>query len=511
MKRHHAPNACLGLAPSTLHYLYGNASSAILADSNLHHATTRLQRCLFERSARYDHSILRYPIRQRGITVEYDGETYDLFQRIFNAPSDAYIQSLNPSQYPLFIHYLFERDGLYRPVYVDGPGDGGVDIELHARDGRQPELIGVVQCKRYTNHNVKPDEMIVFANAARKSHAQRRYYFTTHGFMPGARKEARENGISLYDPLGIRSWIQDIHRRELNSRKIDELPHPDQISIPVICVTNNKGGVGKTTITGNLAAALTTEQQGVLVIDGDPQGHLTFWLTNQKRVDPGFSLHAVLTNNYPIHALVRPTLEPGVWILPSSRELVDLPAGYDSYTLERRLAHALAAMPLADPPIRCVLIDTPPALSVLTRAALIASGSLLIPLQLDVFSEEGLSELLTFLEKVEALHKRRPMQVLGGVATMVDQRFLLGQNYLKRFPKTALSHQRLVAAGITPSTFWCGVIRQRVDFKKALAERKTVLNLAPHSDAAKDVRQLAKEVIARVPALHHDPAPTGQQ
>jgi chromosome partitioning protein len=180
--------------------------------------------------------------------------------------------------------------------------------------------------------------------------------------------------------------------------------------------------------------------------------------------------------------------------------LVDLPVDSDPFNHERRLAHALAALPLSDPPIGYILIDTPPALSVLTRAALVASKSLLIPLQLDVFSLEGLEEMLDFLDQVESLHKRRPIQVLGGVATMVDQRFLLGMSFFKRFPKIALSHRRLHDGSINSETFWIGMLRQRVDFKKAIAEQQTIIRYAPHSDAAKDVSALAKEVTSRVSA-----------
>lgn len=139
----------------------------------------------------------------------------------------------------------------------------------------------------------------------------------------------------------------------------------------------------------------------------------------------------------PIRPLVRKTLLKGVWILPSARELNDLPGGYNAYTLERRLAQALVEMPLSDPPIRYILIDTPPALSSLTKAAFLASTSLLIPLQYDAFSLEGLNELVWFMESLEAQHLKQPVKVLGGVATVVDQRFRWGIRLGAQFPKKA--------------------------------------------------------------------------
>jgi AAA domain/Restriction endonuclease len=302
---------------------------------------------------------------------------------VFDAPSVAYIETLAPDEFAKFIYYLYKRDGLYRPVYVDGKGDGGVDIELRSLDGALPLLQGVVQCKRYPDHKVSGDEMTVFAVAARRAQVRRRFYFTLQGFAPAAFREARQAEIVTFDTLGIRNWILDIQRRERNvARLTPDLPHPDQFPVPILCVSNDKGGVGKTTITGNVAAALATDERGVLVIDADPAGYLSFWLTDEEQIEPDVSLHAVLTKQYPIHALIRKTLVPNLWLLPSSRALGVLPGGLETFPLERQLAYALAELPLFDPPIGYILIDTPPGPSFLTRVALVAAHYLVMPLQL---------------------------------------------------------------------------------------------------------------------------------
>lgn len=435
----------------------------------------------------------------------FSAEEEALFEFAFKSPTDNTLRRLTPGEYARFIVYLFLQDGLYHPVFVDGPGDGGVDIELHIRDGLNSKLCGLVQCKRFLADDVDANAVARLIVAANNAGAERRYFFTTSGYKPAARRDARNNNVNLFDNADVRFWIQDIQRRRDLPHDDTTLPDRHQMSIPVICVTNNKGGVGKTTLTGNLASALATDHHGVLVIDGDPQGHLTFWLTNQRRVPAQLSLHAVLTQDVPIQFFIQRTLERGVWIVPSSRELNDLPNGFNVWNLERRLAHALAHLHLADPPIRYVLIDTPPALNALTRAALLAATDLLIPLELDVFSLEGLDELLVFIDQSESKHQKQPVHILGGVATKVDMRFTWGLR-LWEPPKVQLADRpRLSQSGLTDEQFWCAKIRARGDFKKAQGEHQSILTYNRSSDAAKDIQHLAEEVTKRVPVLVDHP------
>ena len=169
-----------------------------------------------------------------------------LFKMVFDSPTDDYLRRLTPIEYEQFILYLFNRDGLYKTVFVDGPGDGGVDIELHSRDGAVSELQGVVQCKRNLLDAISQPQMIDFVKAANKSNAQRRYYFTTSTYTVPARRVAREGNVNLFDNGDVRFWIQDIRRREARQSHFTDLPSNDQYLVPVICIANNKGGVGKT-------------------------------------------------------------------------------------------------------------------------------------------------------------------------------------------------------------------------------------------------------------------------
>jgi cellulose biosynthesis protein BcsQ len=131
----------------------------------------------------------------------------------------------------------------------------------------------------------------------------------------------------------------------------------------------------------------------------------------------------------------------------------------------------------------------------------LASTSLLIPLQLDLFSLEGLTELIKFVETSEVAHAKKLIHIVGGVATMVDMGFKWGLSYSGRFPKVAAGISRLNPPNPSSTPFWCATLRQRGDFRKAQAQHKSVLAFAPSSDAASDLRELKEEVVQRVHAV----------
>jgi len=190
----------------------------------------------------------------------------------------------------------------------------------------------------------------------------------------------------------------------------------------VIAVANQKGGVGKTTTAINLATALAAVGERVLIIDLDPQGNASTGLgiTKESR---DCSVYEVLLGEATLAEAVQASAVPGLFVLPSSVELsgADLELAIlprRSYRLRDVLHDALEG---AGSEYSYVLVDCPPALSLLTINALTAADSVLVPLQCEFFALEGLSQLLRTVEMVrDTLNP--VLDIQGVVLTMFDSR-----------------------------------------------------------------------------------------
>ncbi len=190
----------------------------------------------------------------------------------------------------------------------------------------------------------------------------------------------------------------------------------------VIAVANQKGGVGKTTTAINLATALAAVGERVLIIDLDPQGNASTGLgiTKESR---DCSVYEVLLGEATLAEAVQASAVPGLFVLPSSVELSG--ADLELATLPRRsyrLRDVLHdALENAGSEYSYVLVDCPPALSLLTINALTAADSVLVPLQCEFFALEGLSQLLRTVEMVrDTLNP--VLDIQGVVLTMFDSR-----------------------------------------------------------------------------------------
>jgi chromosome partitioning protein len=191
----------------------------------------------------------------------------------------------------------------------------------------------------------------------------------------------------------------------------------------IFCVANQKGGVGKTTTTVNLAAGLAQIGQRVLVVDLDPQGNATMGSGIDKRALE-LSVYDVLLGSAGIAEARAKSPKAGYDVVGANRELAGAEVELvDLDHRERRLKQALAAV--ADD-YDFVLIDCPPSLSLLTLNGLCSAHGVIVPMQCEYFALEGLSDLVNTIKQVRA-NLNADLQIIGLLRVMFDPRITLQQ------------------------------------------------------------------------------------
>jgi len=191
----------------------------------------------------------------------------------------------------------------------------------------------------------------------------------------------------------------------------------------IFCIANQKGGVGKTTTTVNLAAGLAHLGRRVLVVDLDPQGNATMGSGIDKR-QLELSVYDVLLESAGIAEARRRSDKGGYDVLGANRELAGAEVELvELEQRERRLRQALAAV---RDDYDFVLIDCPPSLSLLTLNGLVAAHGVIVPMQCEYFALEGLSDLVNTIKQVHA-NLNPELQIIGLLRVMFDPRITLQQ------------------------------------------------------------------------------------
>jgi len=251
----------------------------------------------------------------------------------------------------------------------------------------------------------------------------------------------------------------------------------------IIAITNQKGGVGKTTTAINLSAALATKGFRTLLIDVDPQANSTMSFLEVHEIE--LSMFEALTEDG-VHLgdILREAAKvPKLFIAPSAISLAKVEA--------KLLGELDSHYRLKDEidPIRAqfdyIVIDTPPTLGVITVNALVAATHVLIPIQSSYFALEGTDDLLETIDKIKQ-RANTDLQILGAVITLFDKRTILARDTLDEISR--VFGDRLFETTITKS----------VRLEESPAYKESIFTFAPQSTGAYEYYKLSEEVLSRV-------------
>lgn len=246
----------------------------------------------------------------------------------------------------------------------------------------------------------------------------------------------------------------------------------------IISVANQKGGVGKTTTTVNLATILAKKGKKVLLIDADPQGNASSGLGVDKEVE--FSTYDILVNETEMKEALQDTMIKNLKVCPSNINLAGAEVELVSMmSREQRLKEKLEEV--ADN-FDYVLIDCPPSLGLITLNAFTASNSVLIPVQCEYFALEGLGQLINTINLVRK-HLNKNIQIEGALLTMYDARTNLSNQVVKEVKK------------YFDDKVFKTVIPRNVRLSEAPSYGMPIIEYDPRSKGAKSYIKFAREFL----------------
>jgi chromosome partitioning protein len=243
----------------------------------------------------------------------------------------------------------------------------------------------------------------------------------------------------------------------------------------IVAIINQKGGTGKTTTTINLGSALSKLGKKVLLVDLDPQSNLSYSLAVTH---PDATLADVFLGNKALQEVL--VEKDNLWIAPGSNELVDIEISLVSQEKrENFLKNMLSSVKGFD----YILIDCPPSLSVLTLNALTAAHEVLIPLQMEVLTLQGLDQIMNTVNKVKKAFNPK-LRIKGIMVVMYDVRRKLSQEVLEYLQENIQEH------------IFKSQIRLNVKLAEAPSFGKSVLDYDASSNGSKDYKALAEEFVS---------------
>jgi chromosome partitioning protein len=267
--------------------------------------------------------------------------------------------------------------------------------------------------------------------------------------------------------------------------------------LDIIAFVNQKGGVAKTTTSVNLAAAFARLGKKVLLVDLDPQGHAGLGLGIDIHADIP-TMYDVLIESKNITEILVPTYAEGLYIAPSKIELstADL---VTSGMLHRNILLKKALRQLPDD-FELVLIDCPPTIGILTYNALIACTKIFVPVEMDFYALEGMSQLIETINLVNEV-RDEPIDISRVIITKYERHTKITQ--------AALGNIKDYFGDKVCRTF----IRKNTTIREAPSEGKAILDYAPHSSGALDYWKLAQEIFGaeQIGAEKAKPAPLPEE